>query len=242
MKYKEYIPNHNIQKYIDKFWVASDFETDFNQEVYPEGCTNIVFHLQPNGGQVNFLGIQTKFSEFKPKETDSFYGISFKAGAVKFFTDTNLSTLRNSSILCQDILPTINNDILAEFESKETNQERFKFIEQQLVKVLTSRKKCSSIILHVSESIKRNYKQSSIDLAKAHFISLRQLERKFKAEVGITIKLYTRLVRLNQSIKVISELPDLSLAELSFQLGYYDHAHLSNEFKYFTGKTPAQFK
>ncbi len=58
---------------------------------------------------------------------------------------------------------------------------------------------------------------------------------------GMSIKQY----QINQKIEKIKELllyNELSLTEISYQLGYSSLAHLSNQFKKVTGLTPSEFK
>lgn len=63
----------------------------------------------------------------------------------------------------------------------------------------------------------------------------------FSSTEGITIEQYF----INQKIERIKELliyDELSMTEISFQLGYSSLAHLSGQFKKNTGMTPSQFK
>jgi AraC-like DNA-binding protein len=58
---------------------------------------------------------------------------------------------------------------------------------------------------------------------------------------GITIEKYN----INQKIEKVKELiiyDEMSLSEIAYKLGYSSVAHLSNQFKKFTGLTPSHFK
>ncbi|MBL4601746.1 MAG: helix-turn-helix transcriptional regulator [Emcibacteraceae bacterium] len=63
----------------------------------------------------------------------------------------------------------------------------------------------------------------------------------FSSVEGITIEKYY----INQKIEKVKKLlvyDELSLTEISFQLGYSSLAHLSNQFKSVTGLSPSHFK
>ncbi len=63
----------------------------------------------------------------------------------------------------------------------------------------------------------------------------------FSSVEGTTIEKYI----INQKIEKAKELlvyDELSLNEISFQLGYSSVQHLSNQFKKITGLTPSHFK
>ena len=67
------------------------------------------------------------------------------------------------------------------------------------------------------------------------------LSNLFSSVEGITIEKYL----IQQKIEKVKELlvyDELSLNEISYQLGYSSVQHLSNQFKKITGLTPSHFK
>lgn len=63
----------------------------------------------------------------------------------------------------------------------------------------------------------------------------------FSAVEGITIEKYAILQRI-EKVKELLMYDELSLSEISYQLGYSSVQHLSQQFKKVTGLTPSQFK
>jgi len=72
-------------------------------------------------------------------------------------------------------------------------------------------------------------------------LSLRQFERNFTTRVGISPKLFLRIVRFEYSMKVKNFSPDKSWAEIALECGYTDSSHLLKEFKEFAEFPPSQF-
>jgi len=69
----------------------------------------------------------------------------------------------------------------------------------------------------------------------------RQLERIFIRHMGISPKSFINFVRYQSAIQNIREhYPTQSLVDLSFDCGYYDHAHLAKEIKKYRGISPSQ--
>lgn len=67
------------------------------------------------------------------------------------------------------------------------------------------------------------------------------LSKLFSEVEGMTIEQFV----INQRIEKVKELliyDESSLSDIAFQLGYSSAAHLSNQFKKFTGMTPSHFK
>lgn len=71
--------------------------------------------------------------------------------------------------------------------------------------------------------------------------SPKTLERSFKTEIGMTPKMYQRLLRFNQAKSYIEENGCTEWWEIVVRFGFYDHSHLISEFRFFSGKTPVQY-
>ncbi|RZL15599.1 MAG: AraC family transcriptional regulator [Hymenobacter sp.] len=78
-------------------------------------------------------------------------------------------------------------------------------------------------------------------VAVAAHATVRTLERKFKQAAGHTVKDVSGLMRFEQVRNHLWRHPAASLAGLAQELGYTDQAHLSREFKRYSGTTPAAF-
>jgi AraC-like DNA-binding protein len=78
-------------------------------------------------------------------------------------------------------------------------------------------------------------------VAAAAHATVRTLERKFKESSGYTVKDVSGLMRFEQARNHLWLYPNSNLAGLAHELGYTDQAHLSREFKRYSGTTPAAF-
>jgi len=78
-------------------------------------------------------------------------------------------------------------------------------------------------------------------VAAAAHSTVRTLERKFKQSSGYTVKDVSGLMRFEQVRNQLWLYPNSNLAGLAHDLGYADQAHLSREFKRYSGTTPAAF-
>lgn len=78
-------------------------------------------------------------------------------------------------------------------------------------------------------------------VATAAHATVRTLERKFKQSSGFTVKDVSSLIRFEQVRNQLWLDPTINLAGLAHELGYTDQAHLSREFKRFSGTSPAAF-
>lgn len=88
----------------------------------------------------------------------------------------------------------------------------------------------------------KNYESlTSADLASTANIGQKQFTRVFNKYVGLTPKTYLRLLRFNKAMKEIQHsAKDASLTEIAWQCGYYDLAHMTNDFRQLCGHTPTE--
>lgn len=69
-------------------------------------------------------------------------------------------------------------------------------------------------------------------------LSLRQFERRFVRQVGMSPKLFARIARFEATLDRMARFPGRTWTEVAHHFGYYDHMHMVHEFAEFTGETP----
>jgi len=83
---------------------------------------------------------------------------------------------------------------------------------------------------------------SILGLAERASVSLRQLERQFRTQVGMSPKTLARVIRFEHARRRIEAAPDTSLTELAHDLGFADQAHFSREFRALAWINPRAFQ
>jgi AraC-like DNA-binding protein len=69
-------------------------------------------------------------------------------------------------------------------------------------------------------------------------LSLRQFERRFVQQVGVSPKLFARIARFEAALDRMGRSTGLSWTSVAHRFGYYDQMHMVHEFAEFTGETP----
>jgi AraC-like DNA-binding protein len=72
--------------------------------------------------------------------------------------------------------------------------------------------------------------------------SPRRLERHFLTHVGMSPKLFSRLVRFDRAVRDLATRGSTSWAQFAVAHGYSDQAHFIHEFREFAGVTPAELE
>ncbi len=69
----------------------------------------------------------------------------------------------------------------------------------------------------------------------------RQLERKFVAQVGMSPKQLSKVIRLQSVLSMMLNQGSGRMSRIAYDGDYYDQAHFTRDFKEFTGITPGEF-
>lgn len=72
-------------------------------------------------------------------------------------------------------------------------------------------------------------------------MSVRNFERKFTEQAGVSPKFYIRLVRFNEAVKKKIMYPAKTWISIAHECGYYDQMHMIKDFKQFAASNPTNF-
>ena len=78
-------------------------------------------------------------------------------------------------------------------------------------------------------------------LARESGWSVRQLERRFRSETGLSPRVLARIVRFQRVFRALGR-ERSDWVSVALDCGYSDQPHLIREFREFTGQTPGAFE
>src|SRR5262249_42838854 len=79
------------------------------------------------------------------------------------------------------------------------------------------------------------------ELAEELGWSHRRLIARFRDHIGLTPKTLARVIRFDRAVRRLHASQPENLAELAFDCGYFDQAHLNRDFREFAGTSPTAF-
>ena len=96
------------------------------------------------------------------------------------------------------------------------------------------------IAAQAAASMRRSRGRVSIaKVAAQSAVSTRHLERAFQEQVGVSPKMFGRLLRLDQALEQVSK--KSNWAEVAIACGYFDQSHMVRDFRAMTRATPVEF-
>lgn len=94
----------------------------------------------------------------------------------------------------------------------------------------------------ISQIIKKKGNITSEEISEQAFYSSRHVNRMFNTFLGMSMKSFSRLVRINKSFHLLNDRSHITLTSISDALGFYDVSHFVKDFKVVTGLSPQQYR
>lgn len=239
--YTEFLPHIALRPYIDAYWtVRTDKIEPQIARILPDRCIDIIINLGSpfktddtttfKSGGVYIVGTMTTYIEGVRENNTHLIGIRFKPlGFTTFFRFPSLHEVTDKSVEFEYAMPDV--ELLNEMGI--ATLDRF-FLNRQQAQ--------NTMLAQVVKTIDHSNGRLSVSkLAEEYRVTRRHLERHFMRQLGITPKEYINLTRFTYTVKQITSFRGKrSLQEIAFDTGYYDHAHMANEIKKYSGLLPSQ--
>ena len=247
MSYQEFKPSPLLSPYIDSYWVSSQGKSS---RVLPDGFIDIIFNFGkatttlPAWG-VGIAGMMTRFRDVSVDQSSAFIGIRFRPMYFNQWCAVPLHELKNMTIPANEVMTYWESHFIDQVYEEKSIQNKLTLIEQKLYTSVSESINIQkhSLILSACNAIKSSFTSLSLDkIAQDHNISLRQLERLFRAQVGVTMKEYQAIIRFKNTLQNLTDHPNKSLLHLAYDMGYFDHAHLTREMNKMAGQPPSQIR
>jgi len=244
--YREFPPSPKFAAHIECFWHHSSVEPVRDYRVLPDGCSDIIFE-QParDYGGLAIVGTMTRAHAFDIPARQSTFGVRFRPGMAPRLLRVPGSLAVDRSIPLADAWKSAAVrqllDQLAETNStpnstRNSPRDSIALIEAALAAPapLDPFEKALACLVEASGQI-------SIDaLAGAASLSPRQFRRICIHRTGLTPKRLARILRFRHAATHAKK-GRRDWADVALACGYYDQAHLINEFRELSGVSPTQF-
>jgi len=259
IQYREYKPTTTLQAYVECYWTGTPDpgvpDAEGVHRVLPDGCIDIVveFDLCPGeDGEPIVPGFADKAAVVgamsRPLIVNSgrrtcFLGVRFRPGKAISILGGSAGELTDLSIPLGEIWnQNAGGDFENELTDRRTIASKIGLVERVLLDKLCRKRDDDPYVGALIDLIVRKRGAVSIEgLSEFAGISRQHIARKFDRYVGISPKLFSRVMRFQDLMTTIRAGRNIDWASTALDLGYYDQAHMISDFKEFSGKTPALF-
>ncbi|HEX8567638.1 MAG TPA: AraC family transcriptional regulator [Pyrinomonadaceae bacterium] len=240
--YLEYPPSPRLNPFVASYWSlqVSEIKEPENYRVLPDGCIDLLFDniSRPSGV---IVGSMTKSVSVTLQPNARYFGVRFRPGGASSFLNISLKEIADTQLKLEDVWRNAYSEFSDVMDNKPVKRQ-IETVENLLEKQLSNnaignRKVQAAITLLNAHD--GNYSVNM--LSKTLEISRQHLNRIFTEAVGLNLKMFSRIVRLQAALKCARRAPVNDWALFALENGYYDQAHFISDFKDLTGVTPTNF-
>ncbi|MEQ1606536.1 MAG: helix-turn-helix domain-containing protein [Pyrinomonadaceae bacterium] len=255
MQYLEAPPSPRFADLVKCFWSLEYTHSGAGspEPVIPDGCVEIIFNLADRfrryhtNGDVEIQAASLIAGQMNssvligPTGKVRLFGIRFRpSGAFPFFR-FGMNELANrieplDSVWGRDVAAVEERLLMADGFNEQTSVAEA-FLAERIIDGSPDRWLPHAVNLIASGNGMRPVNVVARELG----ISERGLERRFRQSVGVSPKMFSRIVRFQRVLKSLESTPEPDILNTALSFGYYDQSHLINDFRQFSGDSPIAF-
>lgn len=236
------IPSDDLAYFIAHYWMISWDLTGcepFTAESLPHPNVHMVF----GEGTAKIYGVQSQKFVRVLEGRSQVFGVKFRPGGFRPFFDKPVSKLADGMIPAESIF----GEDLKEFQmlalSAAADEEKVEAANKFFRPRVPAQDEIVDQTARLVERILLDPEIKTVeDLVSASGIAKRTLQRIFNEYVGASPKWVIRRYRLHEIIEKLNAGGKIDWAQVALELGYFDQAHLINDFKVFIGSSPSHYQ
>ena len=233
-----FIRNHDLPTYREEFLHPNgglgtifNFGDEFLMDNQPISATSILDGTNTFSRRLNFIGdVYAVGIRFKP------------SGAYPFFRMPIYEIVDNPYDLT-DLTMNGVQEIIEQLYHAPTMTEQAHILDQWLLSLLHENRLVASTVHGAMGLIRQSNGQGFMsDIGDTIGLSVRQLQRQYKEQVGMSPKQHAKILRVEYARSAIKNLGHHPLSDVAYLAGYYDQSHFIREFKSVVGMTPSAYQ
>lgn len=258
MAHRTYIPLPSLSEFVDLFWWHEGYAPPHAIErVVPTGAMQLIVNLRESGirvydrrdqnrfrslGGAVISGAHSRFVVIDTASQASTVGVLFKAGGARPFLGASAGELRDAGAPLDALWGTKADELRDRLLEARTPGAGFRVVERALlaraVRPLTQH---PAVALALEEFRDAPRTRTVKEVSERTGLSQRRFIQLFREEVGLTPKLFCRIRRFQDVIRLLGNGRRAEWAEVALGCGYFDQAHFVHDFREFSGTTPTAY-
>ncbi|EAP98108.1 hypothetical protein JNB_14128 [Janibacter sp. HTCC2649] len=257
MKYVGRVPAPPLDRYIDDLYCMDGVPQHRRMDVPPLPSAHLIANL---GEPVRlfdslpgveptvitdgcFMGVWTRRFRIEFPSPVRVVGVHFKPWGMAPFIDVPSSDLRDLCVPADAVWGSAWSGVHERLAAAASTEELLDVLDGELrSRLAETPSRGLDLVHHTASRLETSWGDVSVsDLTGDAGVSGNHLATQFTSHVGVTPKRVARIYRFARLILNLDATQPVDWAGLAHEAGYFDQAHLSKEFKDFTGYTPTGY-
>ncbi len=257
MQYTARHPKPLLRRHVECFWsLEGAAQPACVERVLPDGCVEWIVQVgdpwsrlvegpcatlsrepQP---RVFVAGQLSRYLLLEPGSHVRTFGVRFRPGGAALLTGGGVDALTNRQEPIENVLDVAGVELTERLLLATDDATRQRLVEAFLQARLGPFPEDARVDAVIATILRNAAGASVAQLADAVGLSRRQLERRFASRVGLSPKAFARTMRFQGLFRMLRDEAGPRFADLALAAGYFDQAHLSRDFREFSGQAPRQ--
>ncbi len=248
--YLERIPAAPLAGFVRTLWYAQVEDAAHRRErILPNGCVQVILNLArdflldcPEGEADRrtppavIVGARSVYEIVSRSDMADLIGVVFEPGGFGCFAGDAVNLFSNRNVPLEDVWGAPAQPLRWRLRETPTAAAKLELMENFLVTRYARRLTRNRTVEFALSQFKRAPGASKVrEVARNVGWSERRLSQVFREEVGFSPKVWCRIQRFQQAVRMLHAGGDVRWAELALDCGFYDQSHFANEFRAFSG-------
>lgn len=244
-----------LAPYVKYYWVlktTGTLDAVLHYRVLADGCPGMIInngegfsqHLDRGTPEPFFFvyGQTTRHIDMYATGAPIVIGAYFYPHVLPLLFNLSSKDFTNQSVPIESITGKTGEDLTHQLLDDTTITGKINLLNDFILSRLLNARTSDAPMLHCATMITHHNGNVIIkSLQKLSGLSERQFERRFADTIGITPKLYARIMRFQQAVKQLKLRRYSSLTAVAYDNSYADQAHFIRDFKAFSGFSPKEY-
>ena len=258
MQYLSHTPPPPLDEFVDRLWLCIAGQSSRRERILPSGTIELVVNLRNDEVRIydaadsacarRYPGVVASGTYagvfiIDAMQHAAMMGVHFRPGGAPAILGLPASELKNAHV---DLAALWGERAVLELRERlcagKTPRDRFRLMEDVLASRLVASPRRHPMVSMALKAFGRTGSGASVrDVARMLGLSQRRFITIFAAEVGLTPKLFCRVLRFQHVHALTHQQDTIEWAQLALACGYFDQSHLSNEFRELSGLSPTEY-
>jgi AraC-type DNA-binding domain-containing proteins len=248
-----FMPHPMLRRYISNYTFTYSIATGIRNKdgleeeltIIPDGSGCLIYGLQ-NGKIINSCWGPTskavKVKKTKDTEDEKMFFIEFLPGGLYALLGVPQIEIKDLQCSIDAIDKSLFNIIENVIKKSKNLAELIYEVDTVLLQIIDSKYRIEACIPSIIEKIKLSKERILVkNIASGVNYSERHINRLFEKNIGMNIKAFERLNRINNVVKAYKNMNFLNSTQIAQKFGFFDQSHLIKDFNEFCGTTPGDF-
>lgn len=237
--FRERLPWPRLARHVTCVWIqeVSSDSAPYTHHTVPNGSAELVCEV---GGVAKVVGPQTRPTAEIVVPGTTIVGVRFRPGAAPVVLGLPARELVDAAVGLDQLWGAAGDELSERIAGSGAASEAASMLEAAVFARLAEVPRLDAIVAETVQRIMCGQMDGVRSLASSLKLSERQLRRRCVAAIGVTPKVFERMVRFQGFLALAGRRkdPTAELGRLALEAGYCDQAHLSRESRRLAGRTP----